>query len=105
MFLDKQHTIDRMKSCAVLPQVADRDMRENWLENGGLDAQSKAMRHVRDILTQDNPAVFSPDVDARIRAEFAGLVAGDSIPPAGWKRVSAAKPSRKRRRKRKFSRQ
>jgi hypothetical protein len=36
------------------------------------------MRHVRDILSLDNPAVFSPEVDARIRADFAGLVAGDA---------------------------
>jgi len=31
------------------------------------------MRPVRDSL-----AAFSPEVDARIRAEFAGLVAGDA---------------------------
>jgi len=31
-----------------------------------------------------DPAVFSPDVDARIRAEFEGLVMGDSVPPEGW---------------------
>ena len=105
MFLDKQHTVDRMKTCAVLPQVADRDMRETWLENGGLDAQGKAMQRVKEILTRGNTAVFSPDVDARIRAEFTDLVAGDSVPPSGWKRSSAAKTShKKRRRQRKFSR-
>jgi hypothetical protein len=42
---------------------------------------------VKEILTHDNPAVFSPDVDARIRAAFPGIVAGDAIPPEGWKRV------------------
>ncbi|MCP4362432.1 MAG: trimethylamine methyltransferase [Chloroflexi bacterium] len=105
MFLDKQHTVDRMKSCAFLPQVADRDMRETWLEKGGLDAQSRAIQRVRDILTRDNPAVFSPEVDARIRAEFTGLVSGNSVPPSGWKRVSAAQTNnKKRRRQRKFSR-
>jgi hypothetical protein len=36
------------------------------------------MRRVRDILTRDNPAVFSPGVDERIRAEFEDLVAGDA---------------------------
>lgn len=104
MFLDKQHTVDHMKSCAFLPQVADRDMRETWLENGGLDAQSRAMQHVKEILTRDNPAAFSADVDARIRAEFTNLVAGDSVPPPGWKRVSQTR-DRKTRRRRKHIRQ
>ena len=36
------------------------------------------MKRVRDILTRDNPAVFSPEVDARIRAEFEGLVSGEA---------------------------
>jgi hypothetical protein len=36
------------------------------------------MRRVCDILAPDNPAVFSPEVDARIRAGFAGLVARDA---------------------------
>jgi hypothetical protein len=36
------------------------------------------MQRVREILTRDNPAVFSPDVDARIRAEFEDLVTGDA---------------------------
>ncbi|MFQ5421918.1 MAG: trimethylamine methyltransferase family protein, partial [Anaerolineae bacterium] len=75
MFLDKQHTVDRMKSCAVLPEVANREPHQTWLEKGGLDAQGKAMQWVKEILTRDNPAVFSPDVDARIRAEFVDLVA------------------------------
>jgi len=32
----------------------------------------------RQILERDNPAVLTPDVDARIRAEFEDLVAGDA---------------------------
>ena len=96
MFIDTSHTLERMKTCAFLPEIADRDSRQTWEENGALDAQSRAMRQVRDILTRDNPAVFSPDVDARIRAEFAELVPGDSVPPEGWTRP---KPARKRARK------
>ncbi len=104
MFLDKQHTVDRMKSCAILPDVADRDPRETWVKKGGLDAQGKAMQRVKEILTRDNPAVFSPVVDARIRAEFTNLVAGDSVPPPGWKRASQTR-DRKTRRRRKHIRQ
>ncbi|MEW5988672.1 MAG: trimethylamine methyltransferase family protein [Chloroflexota bacterium] len=93
MFADTQHTLERMRTCAVLPEIADRDMRLQWEERGALDSQARAMRRVRDILTRDNPAVFSPEVDARIRAAFPGLVAGDSVPPAGW-RPQEAVPTR-----------
>ncbi len=85
MFAATDHTLARMKSTAYLPDIADRDMRQMWQENGALDSHTRAVRKVRDILTRDNPAVFSPDVDAQIRAEFEGLVAGDSQPPAEWK--------------------
>jgi trimethylamine--corrinoid protein Co-methyltransferase len=101
MFLDKPHTLERMKTCAILPEIADRDPRRTWEENGSLDAQAKAMLRVREILTRDNPAVFSPDVDARIRAEFEGLVAGDSVAPPGW---TAPQPARTRDRRNRRSR-
>jgi hypothetical protein len=36
------------------------------------------MQKVHEILARDNPAVFSPDIDTRIRAEFKDLVAGNA---------------------------
>jgi hypothetical protein len=54
------------------------------------------MERARDILTRDNPAVFAPEVDARVRAAFPGLVRGDSIPPAGWTRAEPAAGRRAR---------
>ena len=39
------------------------------------------MKEARKILTRDNPAVFSAEVDTKIHARFKGLVAGN----AGWK--------------------
>jgi trimethylamine--corrinoid protein Co-methyltransferase len=85
MFMDKPHTLERMRTTAFLPQIADRDPRPQWEEKGFPDSQVHAMKRVRDILTRDNPAVFSPDVDARVRAKFKGLVGGDSVPPSSWK--------------------
>jgi trimethylamine--corrinoid protein Co-methyltransferase len=79
IFIDKQHTLEHMRTTALLPEIADRDTRGQWQAKGALDAHARAMRRVREILTRDNPAVFSPDVDARIRAEFEGLVAGDAV--------------------------
>ena len=79
-FIDTLHTLKQMRTTALLPEIADRDPRQQWEEKGALDSQAHAMQRVREILTRDNPAVFSPDVDARIRAEFEGLVAGDAVP-------------------------
>jgi trimethylamine--corrinoid protein Co-methyltransferase len=83
-FLDKPQTYELMKTTAFMPELADRDSRQRWQQRGALDMQTRAMQRVRDILTRDNPAVFSPEVDARIRTAFEGLVAGDSVPPAEW---------------------
>jgi trimethylamine--corrinoid protein Co-methyltransferase len=77
-FIDTEHTLQWMKKSALLPDIADRYPRPRWQAQGGLDAHARAMRRARDILTRDNPAVFSPEVDARIRAEFEGLVSGEA---------------------------
>ncbi len=98
MFIDKTHTLERMKRTAFLPEIADRDPRQKWEEKGRLTAHDRAMRRVRDILTRDNPAVFAPEVDARIRAEFAGLVAGEAVPPKGWERVALLRGRERHRR-------
>lgn len=103
MFAATEHTVARMKTTAFLPAVADRDMRQLWEQNGSPDSHAHAMKRVRDILTRDNPAAFSPEVDARIRAEFTGLVAGDSAPPPEWAGAapaSAGTPSQRRGRRR-----
>jgi hypothetical protein len=60
-----------------------------------------------DILSTPNPAALAPEVDARIRAEFEGLVKGDSKLPPDWKRIDVGnnvamrerRPSRRRTRK------
>lgn len=83
-FIDTEHTLEHMRSTALLPEIADRDPRALWKSKGALDAQERAMRRVREILTRPNPAVFSPEVDLRIRAEFSELVSGDATPPAQW---------------------
>jgi trimethylamine--corrinoid protein Co-methyltransferase len=79
MFIDKLHTLERMRTTALLPEIADRSPQAQWEANGMPDSQALAMQRVHEILTWDNPAVFSPDVDMCIRAEFEGLVAGDTV--------------------------
>jgi len=88
MFADHLHTLERMRSTGLLPEIADRDPRQGWIEKGGLDAQGRAMLRVRDILTRDAPSLFSPEVDARLRSEFAGMVVAEFAPPEGWTRAA-----------------
>jgi trimethylamine--corrinoid protein Co-methyltransferase len=77
-YLDHTHTLERMRTTALLPKIATRQMRETWEAQGCLDVHTRAMNEARKILAKDNPAVFSEDVDKRIRARFEGLVAGDA---------------------------
>jgi trimethylamine--corrinoid protein Co-methyltransferase len=88
MFAGTEHTLERMRTTMLLAEIADRDPRAQWIERGALDSQARAMKRVKEILTHDNPAAFSPEMDAAIRATFPGIVAGDSVPPEGWKRAA-----------------
>jgi len=79
-FITHPQTIRNMKTAAFLPQIADRDPREQWQAKGALDVHQRALRRARSLLAKPNSAVFSDEIEARIRAEFPGLVAGDSRP-------------------------
>jgi trimethylamine--corrinoid protein Co-methyltransferase len=82
-YIDSQHTLRHMRTAAYLPTIADRRTWQAWSEAGRPDAEARAMQRVREIVTTNNPAVLSPDVDAQIRETFVGLVAGDSTSIAG----------------------
>ena len=81
-FMETAHTFANMRETGLLTRVANRDMRSTWEEAGQPDINQQAMETARTILETDNPAVFSADVDARIRERFADLVAGDAKPIA-----------------------
>ncbi len=70
IFADQRHTLKRMRTEAVLPEIADRRPRDQWAAAGGRDAHSRALARANEILRHDNPAVFSPEVDAAIRSRF-----------------------------------
>ena len=78
-YMKSRHTKSLMKTTALFPKVANRDMRAQWEDAGRPDAQSRARTAARGILTQPNPAVWDGELDARIRAEFPGIVAGNAI--------------------------
>jgi trimethylamine--corrinoid protein Co-methyltransferase len=70
IFTDRRHTLQRMRTEALLPQIADRRPRDQWAADGSQDAQSRALAKANEILRRDNPARFSPEIDAAIWSRF-----------------------------------
>ena len=99
MFAANPETLERMHGATFMPELADRKLREQWEQEGASTIHQRAMNKALEILSTPNSAALDPDVDARIRAEFEDLVAGDSKVPKGWKRfdVGGAEPTRQRR--------
>jgi trimethylamine--corrinoid protein Co-methyltransferase len=83
-FLVEPHTMKRMKTTALLTKLSDRDSRTEWQKKGALDTHARAMLRAREILSMNTATGFLPEVDARIRAEFKGLVPGNLETVEGW---------------------
>ncbi|MCP5366264.1 MAG: trimethylamine methyltransferase family protein [Hyphomicrobiales bacterium] len=99
IFVDTAQTFARMKTATLLPRLANRLPREVWAATGATDIRFRALEQVRAVLTRPNPRALAPEVDARVRAAFDGLVAGDSVPPAGWTPPHAGRGRRQTRRR------
>ena len=82
-FIMSSHTKKRMKTEALLTRLADREAREVWEKKGSLDTQARAMQRVREILAHESTALFPAEVEARVRAQFKGLVPGKLELPQG----------------------
>jgi trimethylamine--corrinoid protein Co-methyltransferase len=89
MFMDTGFTLERMKTTALLPEVADRETRVTWSKKGNLDTAEKALLKARRILETDCPSLFSPEVEARICQRFKGIIAGQFKPLEGLPRTAA----------------
>ena len=77
-YMEEADTFNRMRTTAVLPKLAIREMRSTWLDKGSPDTHTRALNEVGRILSVDNPAVFTEDVDSKIRSRFKGLVDGNA---------------------------
>ena len=86
MFADHLHTVERMKTTGFLPEIADRNPRGLWVEQGGLDSHARALQRAHDILTRENNAGFTPEIDAQLHQAFVGLLPTELQPPSGWTR-------------------
>jgi len=91
MFMDTDFTLERMKTTAFLPDIADRETRMTWSKKSSLDTAEKALLKARRILESDCPSLFSPEVEMRIRQRFQGIVAGEFKLPEAW-RVAGGGP-------------
>jgi trimethylamine---corrinoid protein Co-methyltransferase len=89
MFVGNAETLKLMKSCALLPAVADRERREVWQGQGGRDAHARALATAKRLLCNPNAALIDSAADARVRSAFAGLVAGDVEVPEHWRSLVA----------------
>jgi trimethylamine--corrinoid protein Co-methyltransferase len=99
MFAANPGTLERMHTATFMPELADRKLREQWELEGSSTIRQRALNKAREILSTSNPVAFTPEVDARVRAGFDGLVAGDSKLQEGWQRhkVGPNTPKRERR--------
>jgi trimethylamine--corrinoid protein Co-methyltransferase len=80
MFSTTDRTLRLMRTGAFLPDIADRQPRQSWVTRGSDDAQTRALKRARKILSQSCEPLFSPEIDQRIRSQFAGLVSGNLHP-------------------------
>ena len=99
MFAANPATLERMHTSTFMPDLADRKLREQWEMEGSSTIHQRALNKAHSILSTPNAAAFDAKVDARIRSEFEGMVAGDAKLQAGWERIDIGSkvPARERR--------
>jgi trimethylamine--corrinoid protein Co-methyltransferase len=97
---DAPMTLKNMTTATFMPSLADRSLREVWEEQGSHSIHDRALYKAMDILSRPNYAAFDSETDARIKAHFEGIVAGDSTLPEGWVAGKSGwiKPKRERKR-------
>ena len=79
-FIEQEHTMQYLHTTGLFTQIADRSSRYDWEQEGRQDSHTWALKQVRDLLVSEQPSLLSPDVDARIRDAFPGIVFGDIQP-------------------------
>jgi trimethylamine--corrinoid protein Co-methyltransferase len=96
MFADHRQTLQLMKTAAFLPAIADRERREVWEAGGRRDAHARALDRAKRLMCEDAAACLDAEADARIRAAFPGLVAGDAVVPEHWRAAAGNAPRGRR---------
>ena len=66
-YLGQQHTLQRMKSDYIYPQIANRQSPDDWKQAGSLDIYQRAKIDAREILQNYYPELLTPAQDRWIR--------------------------------------
>jgi len=69
-FLGTQQSLTLMNSEYYYPHTSDRQSRDNWSTDGGLDMRERARLKAREILRTHRPEPIPAEVDAIIRERF-----------------------------------
>jgi trimethylamine--corrinoid protein Co-methyltransferase len=99
MFIGDQETLERMTKTCFLPEFADRNIRETWVDKGSSHMHTRAFEKVRAVLSQPNLNAISAEIDARIKEAFPGIVPGDSLTPEGMSAPEQVRGRRQSRRR------
>ena len=75
-FITAKHTISRMKTEAVMTKLADRDARTIWEKKGSTDIHTRAMKKVKEIMSNNTAPLISAELDEKLRAAFPNMVPG-----------------------------
>ncbi|MGD8403432.1 MAG: trimethylamine methyltransferase family protein [Anaerolineales bacterium] len=69
-FLGTQQSLTFMNSEYYYPHTSDRQSRDNWAADGGLDMRERACIKAREILRSHRPEPIPAEIDAAIRERF-----------------------------------
>jgi trimethylamine--corrinoid protein Co-methyltransferase len=69
-YLGTQQSLALMNSEYYYPHTGDRQRRDDWENDGGLDMRQRARQRAREILNTHRPEPISAEIDAAIRQKF-----------------------------------
>lgn len=76
LFMEEMHTCMNMREVAYLTNLGSRDFRAQW---DGRDLEARCQDWLDENMAGPNPAAFSSELDAKIRAQFPVLCKGDAV--------------------------
>lgn len=76
-YLGTQQSLELMTSEYFYPRTSDRQRRDNWEADGGLDMRERARVKAKEILRSHRPKPILAEIDAAIRERFEILLPRD----------------------------
>ena len=67
-FLMQEHTMKYMRTLPSVPNLIERDNRENWLASGGKGLAERAAEKAAEILANHKPAPLSDNAKSALRS-------------------------------------